>query len=81
MIESLNVTLGNPLSMLFWNFAMPGTGLVMGGYLHPSLAMVLTIASFAGVFEALHELVCCFVWCSLTAWWIGKKAAALPENH
>lgn len=81
MTERLNVSLGNPLSMVFWNFAMLGIGLTVGAYWHPSRAAVLTIASFGGLFAALHELVCCFVWSSLTAWWIGRKAAALTKRH
>jgi hypothetical protein len=52
-----------------------------GGYWHPSRTMVLTMAFFGGVFAALHELVCCFVWSSLTGWWIGRKAAALPAKR
>lgn len=65
MTEKLNTSLGNPLSMFFWNFAMLGTGLAVGGYWHPSRTMVETIAFFGGLFAMLHELVCCFVWCSL----------------
>jgi hypothetical protein len=81
MTEKLSVSLGSRLSMFFWNFAMLGTGLAVGGYWHPSRALVLTIASFGGLFAVLHELVCCFVWSSLTAWWIGRKAATLGAKR
>jgi hypothetical protein len=67
--------------MFFWNFAILGTGLTVGGYWHPSRATVLTISLASCVFAVLHELVCCFVWSSLTGWWIGKKAAALPAKR
>lgn len=60
MTEKLNVSLGNPLSMFFWNFAMLGTGLAVGGYWRPSRPTVLTVAVVGGVFAVLHELVCCF---------------------
>ena len=63
------------------NFAMLGTGLAVGGYWHLSRGMILTIALLAGLFAVLHELVCYFVWCSLTGWWIGRKVAGLPAKR
>jgi hypothetical protein len=81
MAEKLSVSLGSPLSMFFWNFAMLGTGLAVGGYWHPSRAVALVIAALGGLFAVLHELACCFVWSSLTAWWIGRKAAALTTKR
>ena len=81
MAEKLSVNLGNPLFMFFCNFAMVAIGLSAGGYFHPSRAMILTIAICAGVFVMLHELVCCFLWCSVTAWWIGRKTAAFTPKH
>jgi len=81
MNEKLSVNLGNPLFMFFWNFAMLASGLAAGGYWHPSRAMMLGMAICAGVFAALHELVCCFLWCSVTAWWIGRKTAALAPKR
>ena len=80
MTEQLNVSLGNSLSLFFWTFAMLGTGLAVGACWHPSRTMVRTIAIFGGVFAVLHELICCFEWCSLAAWWIGRKAAALTAK-
>ena len=41
----------------------------------------LTMAICAGVFVALLELVCCFLWCSVTAWWIGRKTAAFAPKR
>jgi hypothetical protein len=81
MTGKLSVNLGNPLFMFFWNFAMAGIGLSAGGYWHPSRAMIVTMAICAGVFAALHELVCCFLWCSVTAWWIGRNTSALTPKH
>ena len=76
MTEKLNVSLGNPLFMFFWNLAMVAIGLAAGGCWHRSRATMLTMAICAGVFAALHELVCCFLWCSVTAWWIGRNTTA-----
>lgn len=81
MTESLNVSLSNTLSMFLSNFTMPGTGLALGGLWHPSRVEILTMAFFAGLFAMLHELACCFVWSSLTVWWIGKKSADLPVKR
>lgn len=81
MTEKLSVSLGSPLSMVFWNSAMLGTGLAVGEYWHPSRAVALVMAALGALFAVLHELVCCFVWCSLTASWIGRKAATLPEKR
>jgi len=81
MAEKLSVNFGGPLPMFFWNFAMVASGLAAGGYWQPSRAMMLTIAICAGVFAALHELVCCFLWCSVTAWWIGRNTAAFTPKR
>ena len=81
MTERLSVRLSNTLSMFLSNSAMLGTGLALGGWWHPSRVAILAVAFLAGVFAVLHQLVCCFVWCSLTAWWIGRKAAALPSKR
>lgn len=80
MNETLSVNLGNPLFMFSWNFATVAMGLAVGGYWRPSRAVILTMASCAGVFAALHELVCCFLWCTVTAWWIGRKSAAITPK-
>jgi hypothetical protein len=76
MTERLNVRLGNLISMFFWTFAMFLIGYIAGVYWHPSRAFALSTAVAAGVFTVLHELACCFVWCSLTAWWIGRRSNA-----
>jgi hypothetical protein len=81
MTEKLNVRLGNPQSTFFWNFAMLGDEVAVGGYWHPSRTMVLAIAFFGGPFAVLHELTCCFVLSSLTGWRIGWKAAAVPAKR
>jgi adenine-specific DNA-methyltransferase len=35
----------------------------------------------AGVFTMIHELVSCFVWCSLSAWWIGRRTGELKGGR
>ena len=76
MNEKLNVRLGNPVVMFFWASAMFLTGIVVGAHWHPSHA--LTAASAIAM---LHELVCCFVWCSISAWWIGRRMGELKGGR
>ena len=81
MTEKLNVRLGNPISMLFWSFATLLIGDLIGVNWHPSRKLALAIGLCAALFTVVHELVCCFVWCSLTAWWIGKRSAELDGKR
>ena len=80
MNEKLNVRLGNPVVMFFGSFAMLFTGVVIGEYWQPSRVHATLIAVAAGVFTVLHELLSCFVWCSLSAWWIGRRTGALDRK-
>ena len=81
MNEKLNVRLGNPVVMFFWASAMFLTGIVVGAHWHPSHALTAGIALAAGAFTMLHELVCCFVWCSISAWWIGRRMGELKGGR
>jgi hypothetical protein len=66
--------------MFFWGFAMFLFGTIIGAHWHPSLAHSLEIAVAAGIFTVLHELLPCFVWCSLSAWWIGRRTGAFDRK-
>ena len=81
MNEKLKVRLGNPVVMFFWSFAMLLTGIVIGAHWHPSRALTAAIALAAGAFTMLHELVWCFVWRSLSAWWIGRRMGELKGGR
>jgi hypothetical protein len=81
MSEKLHVRLGNPMVMFFCSFAMLLVGIVIGEYRHPSRMHSVAIAAAAGPFTMLHELVCCFVWCFLSAWWIGRRTGALRDER
>jgi hypothetical protein len=81
MNEKLNVRLGNPVVMFFWSFAMLLTGIVIGAHWQPSRVLTAAIALAAGAFTMLHELVCCFVWGSLSAWWIGRRTGELKGGR
>lgn len=81
MNEKLNVRLGNPVVMFFWSFAMLLVGVTICEHWHPSRVHSVVIAVAAGVFTMLHELVCCFVWCSMSAWWIGRRMGELKAKR
>lgn len=81
MNEKLNVRLGNPVVMFFWASAMFLAGVVVGAHWHPSPRMAVAATVAAGVFTMLHELLCCFVWCSLSAWWIGRRMGELKARR
>jgi hypothetical protein len=38
------------------------------------------MAVVAGLLMALHELASCFFWCSVTAWWIGRRTSAFDRK-
>ena len=81
MNEKLILRLDNPLMMFFWSAAMLLAGIVVGEHWHPSHAFTAAIALAAGAFTWLHELVCCFVWCSLSSWWIGRRMGELKGGR
>ena len=81
MNRDISVRLGNPVVMFFWSAALLLTGIVIGAYWHPSRALVVATGVAAGVFMVLHELLCCFVWCSLSAWWIGRCTDELKDGR
>ena len=80
MNEKLNVRLGNPIVMIFWSSAMFLAGIAIGVYWHPSRTHSIVIAIAAGMFTMAHELVCCFVWRSISAWWIGRRMGGLKSR-
>jgi hypothetical protein len=67
--------------MSFWSFAMLLAGIVVGALWHPSRVHALIIAVVAGVFTMLHELICGFVWCSFSSWWIGRQMGELKGGR
>jgi hypothetical protein len=81
MDRNISVRLGNPVVMFFWSAAVLLTGIVIGACWHPSRALVVATGVAAGVFMVLHELLCCFVWCSLSAWWIGRRTYELKDGR
>ena len=80
MNQKLNIRLGNPAANFFSSFAIVLFVIVVGAHWRPSVAHSVMIAVAACIFAAIHELMCCFVWCSLSAWWIGRRTGAFERK-
>jgi hypothetical protein len=80
MTDRLTARKGSPPLILFWTFAVFLSGIAIGAHWHPSLAHSIAMAVVAGLFMALHELASCFFWCSVTAWWIGRRTSAFDRK-
>lgn len=81
MSEGMKVSLSNPLGAFLGALAMFLAGIAIGARWHPSPTIALAITVLAAVLAGVHELVSCFLWCSLTAWWIGRRSAALERRR
>lgn len=81
MNEKISLRLENPVTMFLLSSAMLLTGVVIGAHWHPSRAIVVAAGISAGVFMMLHELACCVVCCSITAWWIGRRTRELKDGR
>ena len=73
MDEPTQRVLGNPMVMFFWNFGMLLVGIVIREYWHSARMLAMSIAIVAGIFTLIHELRCCFMWSSLSAWRLGQR--------
>ena len=81
MNERMKVSLSNPLGTILGSFVMFLAGIVLGEHWHLSGAVVLAVTLLGAVLAALHELLCCFLWCSFTSWWIGRRMGELKGKH
>lgn len=80
MNEGMKISLSNPLGAFLGGFIMLLAGIAVGEHWHPSKTVVLALAILAAVLTAAHELLTCFRWCSLTAWWLGSRSAGLGKR-
>ena len=76
---SFTVRLGHPLLILFWSVWMILLGVVSGIYFHPSHGAAVEVSIACGAMIVVHEMVEGFIWCSLTAWWIGRCQSQLER--
>ena len=81
MNNQMKVSLSNPLGTLLGSFVMLLAGIVAGEHWHPTGAVLLGVTVFGAVLAALHELLTCFLWCSFTSWWIGRRMGELKGKR
>ena len=81
MNEGMKVSLSNPLGTFLGSCVMFLAGIVLGEHWHPSGAAVLAVTVLGAVLAALHELLTCFLWCSFTSWWVGRRMGELKGKH
>jgi hypothetical protein len=77
----MKVSLSNPLGVFLGSFTMFLTGIAIGEYWTLSRTVALAVTVLAAVLAAAHEILSCFLWGSLTAWWIGQRAATLERKR
>jgi hypothetical protein len=70
--SSFTVRLGHPAFIVFWSFWMVLLGVILGVYFHPSHEAAFGISIVCAVMIAVHERIDGFIWCTLTAMWIGR---------
>lgn len=76
---SFTVRLGHPVFIFFWSLWMVLLGLFLGIHLHPSHEAAVGISIACAAMIAIHELIDGWVWCVLTAWWIGRCQGQLER--
>lgn len=69
---SFTVRLGHPVFIAFWSFWMVLLGCSIGMHFHPSLGAAVGISTACAAMIMVHEVTDGFIWCTLTAWWIGR---------
>jgi hypothetical protein len=73
MKQQMRIQLGHPILVFIWSFSMVSIGCLIGIHFHPSRIATLWIAISGALLAAIHEIYYAFMWCALTAWWIGRN--------
>jgi hypothetical protein len=79
--EGMKVSLSNPLGTFLGSSVMFLAGIVLGEHWRPPGAIILAVTVLGAVLAALHELLTCFLWCSFTSWWIGRRMGELKAKR
>ncbi len=77
----MKVSLSNPLGVSLGSFTMFLTGMAIGEHWHPSKPFAFAVTVLAAVLAVAFELLSCFQLGSLTAWWIGRRAATIEGKR
>jgi len=64
--------IGHPVLILIWSASMLLLGSMIGMHWHKSHAGAVCMSLACALIIVLHEMIEGFIWCTLTAWWIGR---------
>jgi len=71
--NEMKVRLGHPVVIFFHSVALLLVGVAIGNHWHQSHSTAIWIAVSGAVLVVINEMISCFWWVSITAWWIGKN--------
>jgi hypothetical protein len=80
MSNEMKVRLGHPVVIFIHSVALLLIGCAIGMHWHQSHSAAIWIAVSGAVLIVINEMISCFWWVSLTAWWIGKNKRAGGAN-
>jgi hypothetical protein len=69
---SFTIKLGHPALIFLWSTWMLLLGCVIGMHWHRSHSVVVCVSLACAVLIVVHEMIDGFVWCTMTAWWLGR---------
>jgi hypothetical protein len=72
----MKVRLGHPVVIFIHSLALLLIGCAIGMHWHPSRLAATWITVCGALLVVMNEMITCFWWVSLTAWWIGKNNRA-----
>ena len=68
---SFAVRLGHPVLIVLWSFWMVLLGVVLWVYFHLTRGAAVGLSIACAAMIAIHKLINGFIWCTLTALWLG----------
>lgn len=74
-VGSFTVRLGHPAFIFLWSLWMLLLGCAIGMHWHQSRTVAVSISTACAVLIVVHEIIDGWIWCTLTAWWIGRCQA------
>ena len=74
--NEMTVRLGHPVLILIHSLALLLIGVAIGMHWHQSRSAAIWIALCGALLTVINEMISCFWWVSITAWWIGKNKHA-----
>jgi dTDP-4-dehydrorhamnose 3,5-epimerase-like enzyme len=70
--NEMTVRLGHPVVIFIHSVALLLIGCAIGMHWHQSHSAAIWIAVSGAVLVVINEMISCFWWVSLTAWWIRR---------